>query len=179
MRYYEITINENQMKRIFFLLMAACFAGSICEAQSVEVSSKEVKSKEDSRFEKLDSAICRIDSILDDIDFELYYQNKMKQEESDAKRFKMYQTENIHILLKLDTQRGIIEVVQWELDEDKEFSIYLNSENLGDFDSAPGQFELYPTKNMYQFILLDTKYGATWHVQWGTRSGENWIRPIY
>ena len=31
---------------------------------------------------------------------------------------------------------------------------------------------------MYQFILLDTLMGTTWHVQWGTKQGDYWIRKI-
>ena len=43
---------------------------------------------------------------------------------------------------------------------------------------GPGVFELYPTKNMYQFILLDKANGRTWHVQWGLEDEHRWIRRI-
>lgn len=95
-------------------------------------------------------------------------------------RYKIYPTENIHILIKLDTATGIIKLIQWNLDSDKEFEVYVNSEDFsggGDF-SVTGRFELYPTKNMFQFILLDTAMGSTWHVQWGTEADKMWIRRI-
>lgn len=94
-------------------------------------------------------------------------------------RYKIYQTDNIYILLKLDTATGRIDLIQWNLDESKELETPLNTEDLsfGIFSQA-GRFELYPTKNMYQFILIDTVIGSTWHVQWGTKEGERWIRRI-
>ena len=46
------------------------------------------------------------------------------------------------------------------------------------YGHGSGTFELYPTKNMYQFILLDKTDGRMWHVQWGTESSKQWIRRI-
>ena len=40
------------------------------------------------------------------------------------------------------------------------------------------RFELYPTQNMYQFLLLDKNFGSMWHVQWGLDSKKRWIVPI-
>ena len=34
------------------------------------------------------------------------------------------------------------------------------------YGEYPGRFELYPTKNVYNFIMLDTATGSTWQVQW-------------
>jgi hypothetical protein len=31
----------------------------------------------------------------------------------------------------------------------------------------PGRFTLYPTNNIYTFMLLDQETGDVWHVQWG------------
>lgn len=95
-------------------------------------------------------------------------------------RYKMYQTDNLYILIKLDTSTGIIKLTQWSLDEDEEFEVYVNSDDLSKSAilAKKGRFELYPTKNMYQWILLDTMFGTTWHVQWGTKESERWIRQI-
>ena len=98
--------------------------------------------------------------------------------ETFANRFKMYPTENMYNLLKLDTQTGQIEQVQWSLDEDKEFTSTINSQDLS-WENGMNSFELYPTKNMYQFVLLDKSSGRTWHVQWGLKSSERWIKRIY
>lgn len=70
----------------------------------------------------------------------------------------------------------------WALDKEKEFSVTINDEDLSNFASRyyeAGSFELYPTKNMYQFILLNKEDGRKWHVQWGIESNKRWIRRIY
>ena len=92
-------------------------------------------------------------------------------------RFKIYPTENIHISLRLNTATGQISLIQWSLKSKDEFMVVLNSEDLSLF-SRPNTFELYPTSNMYQFLLLDKVFGRVWHVQWGTKREELWIREI-
>lgn len=95
-----------------------------------------------------------------------------------ANRYKIYPTENIYNLLKLDTQTGKIDQIQWSLDDNKEFIQPLNRSDLSWIDNL-NSFELYPTPNMYQFILLDKATGRTWHVQWGLSDQKRWIRRIY
>ena len=95
-------------------------------------------------------------------------------------RYKLYQTENIYTFLQLDTKTGMIEQVQWSLNPDNEGSVTINSDDLTYGDGyGSGSFELYPTKNIYQFILIDKTSGKKWHVQWGMKSNERWIRRIY
>lgn len=59
--------------------------------------------------------------------------------------------------------------VQWSLNDDKEFEYSLNDNRLtpSAYDYGCGAFELYPTTNHYQFILLNKANGKQWHVQWG------------
>ena len=96
-------------------------------------------------------------------------------------RYKLYSTENIYTFLQLDTRTGKIKLVQWSLKKNEECAITLNDVDLT-YGSAIGdnivRFELYPTQNIYQFILLDKATGDKWHVQWGTESTKRWIRPI-
>ena len=95
-------------------------------------------------------------------------------------RYKLYQTDNIYTFLQLATATGMIKQVQWSLNHDKEFSVTINSDDLTYGDGyGSGSFELYPTKNIYQFILIDKTSGKKWHVQWGMESDERWIRRIY
>lgn len=124
-------------------------------------------------------ATVNADSLLVDISnnvARLAYQGYAMEPERG--RYKMYQTENIYNLLKLDTATGRIEQVQWSLKDSEEMTVTINSSYLSYFGKI-GTFELYPTKNMYQFILLDTTDGRTWHVQWGTESKKRWIQRIY
>ena len=63
----------------------------------------------------------------------------LEKEHTLSERYKIYPTENLYILIKLDTQTGKLD----------------------------------------QFILLDKATGRNWHVQWGTKDSERWIRRIY
>jgi hypothetical protein len=95
-------------------------------------------------------------------------------------RYKIYPTDNIYTLLQLDTKTGMIEQVQWSLESSNEGSVTINGEDLtSGYGYGSNSFELYPTKNMYQFILLDKTTGKKWHVQWGMKASERWIRRIY
>ena len=115
-----------------------------------------------------DSTLIYITKQLEDIDFRINGMN----------RFKLYPTENIYTLLKLDTATGKIDQLQWSLDSDKEGSFTINNDDLS-LGSGSGTFELYPTKNMYQFILLDKVTGRQWHIQWGMEASQRWIRRFY
>ncbi|MBQ8455859.1 MAG: hypothetical protein IJ537_11080 [Bacteroidaceae bacterium] len=120
----------------------------------------------------------RVDSILQMNNSWLQY---IETGQSLKQRYKLYETENIYTFILLDTKTGKIEQVQWSLDKDKEFSVSINDDDLSKYSSRyyePGSFELYPTKNMYQFILLDKEDGRKWHVQWGTERNKRWIRRI-
>lgn len=89
--------------------------------------------------------------------------------------YRHFYTQNIYTLLKLDTRNGRIWQVQWG-DKDHRFTSPLNLVALSD-ESKPGRFTLYPTKNIFTFLLLDQDTGETWHIQWGN-SGEKFIVPI-
>lgn len=114
-----------------------------------------------------DSVLQVISSRLDDISYQIGWIN----------RYKLYKTENVYTFLKLDTRTGYIDQVQWSLDESKEFTVPINSIILSTSGTC-GTFELIPTQNMYQFILLDKEQGRMWHVQWGMETEKRWIRSI-
>ena len=115
-----------------------------------------------------DSTLTSISKQLEVIEFRINGMN----------RFKLYPTENIYTFLKLDTATGKIDQLQWSLENDNEGSVPINSDDLS-LDSGCGTFELYPTMNMYQFILLDKVSGRQWHIQWGMESSQRWIRRFY
>ena len=109
--------------------------------------------------------------MLDDIDYRI----------NGFDRFKLYATENIYNFLLLDTETGKIDIVQWSLDDGKEGSATINDKDLS-LDTGCGTFELYPTKNLYQFLLLDKVTCRKWHVQWGfkaARDGLNEYISVY
>lgn len=97
-------------------------------------------------------------------------------------RFKMYMTENIYNLIKLDTATGALWQVQYGMNKSsKKMEVVLDETSLLHYweEAIPGRFELYPTQNMYTFILLDTKSGFTYQVQWSTNPDQRFRSPIY
>lgn len=115
-----------------------------------------------------DSTLIKIFERIDNIDYRLDTHD----------RYKLYPTDNNFIFLQLDTKTGEIDLIQWSLDEAKEYSVPLNTIDLS-FGTGSGTFELYPTKNIFQFLLLDKVSGRRWHVQWGFEENKRWIKRIY
>lgn len=161
------------MKKFFILVyLLLCASTTISRAQNRTQSHSTNKQRAtiESLITKLDSMMLINNTILDQININ----TSLKY------RYKLYQTENIFTFLQLDTKTGKIEQVQWSLDSDNEGSVNINSRDLSNGEGqGSASFELYPTKNMYQFILLDKTDGRKWHVQWGMDENKRWIRRIY
>lgn len=152
------------MKKII-LLTVVLLISSFCLAQT-----KQNSASRKTELERIDSLIQDNNSWLEQIELDL----SLKQ------RYKLYQTKNIYTFLQLDTKTGMIDQFQWSLDSDNEGSVVINDVDLRiGLGYGSGTFELYPTENMYQFILLDKTTGRKWHVQWGMESSKRWIRAIY
>lgn len=79
--------------------------------------------------------------------------------------YRLFKTQNIFTFLKLDTRTGKIWQVQWG-DKEHRFIEPLNSKPLASGGKS-GRFTLYPTKNIFTFVLLDQESGDSWHIQWG------------
>lgn len=153
--------------RRFATFIATLFIVTVVMAQT---RSNSQQIQRDSVLNRIDSLVQITNAWLEHIELDC----SLKQ------RYKLYQTENIYTLLQLDTKTGMIEQVQWSLDSENEGSVTINGDDLNyGFGYGSGSFELYPTKNMYQFILLDKTSGRKWHVQWGMEDAKRWIRRIY
>lgn len=152
-----------------FLLIPVISMGQVADSTSTNNISKEELTVE--------SLLSRIDTLLM-INNELLYHLDVNT--SLKSRYKLYGTDNIYTFLQLDTKTGQIEQVQWSLESDNEGSVTINPDDLTyGMGYGSGSFELYPTQNMYQFILLDKTTGRKWHVQWGIGDKKRWIRRIY
>lgn len=105
-------------------------------------------------------------------------QPEPEKPESEASNFELYPTKNMWNFLKLDTRNGKVWQVQYSL-EDDQLEVDLNPASL-DFENKnmPGRFSLYPTQNMYNFILLDEFSGHTYQVQWSIDEEKRMILPI-
>lgn len=161
------------MKKVLLLLLLFVSIG--VNAQNAKpassVKSTKYEQKVDSLLSQIDTLIMINNQLLEHIDIDLSLKN----------RFKLYPTDNLYTLLELDTKTGRIKQVQWSLDSDSEGTFTINNEDLSyGMGYGSDSFELYPTKNMYQFILIDKTDGRKWHVQWGTGGDKSrWIRKIY
>lgn len=103
------------------------------------------------------------------------------QESITIPTFKLYPTSNRWNFLKLNTTTGVITIVQYSIDEpDKTFEYSLNNTPLIPSGDAPtpGRFELTPTQNIWNFILLDQVSGATYQVQWSFEEKNRFVIPI-
>lgn len=161
------------MKKVvlFLMLLATISVNAQTTKPTSTVKSTKYEQKVDSLLSQIDTLIMINNQLLEHIDIDLSLKN----------RYKLYPTDNIYTLLELDTKTGRIKQVQWSLDSDSEGTFTINNDDLS-FGMGYGSnsFELYPTKNMYQFILIDKTDGRKWHVQWGTGGDKSrWIRRIY
>ena len=166
------------MKKTTLLLLSVLAFSCYSYGQtSKSAGSKTAVTKSARSIQRSDSILSRVDSLIQVTNMWL---EQIELDNSLKNRYKMYPTDNIYTLLQLDTKTGMIEQVQWSLESSNEGSVTINGEDLtSGYGYGSNSFELYPTKNMYQFILLDKTTGRKWHVQWGMEASERWIRRIY
>ena len=106
-------------------------------------------------------------------------QNEPKQEVNDGVRYELYSTQNIWTFLKLDTRTGKIWQVQYSLESGKQGEWILNDQSLTqNSEGKNGRFQLYPTSNIFNFILLDHSNGKTYQVQWSQKEELRMVVPI-
>lgn len=97
-----------------------------------------------------------------------------------AVTYRLFSTRNMYTFIKLDTRNGKMWQVQWSnKGKDYRFESTLSDISLVNKDEEKnGRFFLYPTTNIYTFILLDQVDGRTWQVQWG-KEDERLVIRIY
>ena len=93
--------------------------------------------------------------------------------------WRLFPTQNIYAFLQLNTVTGQIYQLHFSTSGDDPGMIPLISKNLAENEKEiPGRFTLYPTRNMYTFILLDQIRGLSWHVQWNNDSSYRFCIPM-
>lgn len=80
--------------------------------------------------------------------------------------YKLYQTDNIHNQLKLNTKTG--EVLQVQSDG-QTFLVHGETTPLND---KPNRYALFKTQNMWTYILLDKFSGKLWQCQYSVKGIE-------
>jgi len=97
-----------------------------------------------------------------------------------AVTYRLFSTRNMYTFIKLDTRNGKMWQVQWS-NKGKEYrfeSTLSDNSQVNKDEEKNGRFFLYPTTNIYTFILLDQVDGRTWQVQWG-KEDERLVIRIY
>lgn len=93
--------------------------------------------------------------------------------------YRLFATRNMYTFIKLDTRNGQLWQVQWSTEDKSRFVSTLSDTSRVNKDQEKnGRFFLYPTTNIYTFILLDQLDGRTWQVQWGNQE-DRAVIPIY
>ena len=99
----------------------------------------------------------------------------------DAK-YLLVPTKNIYIFLKLNTSNGEVSLVQYTLSDDKDrFETKTDSylyPLVSEKEQSNGRFQLYPTYNMYNFLLMDQVDGRVWQLQWGQDAKDRMLKRI-
>lgn len=99
--------------------------------------------------------------------------------EIQGSNFRLFPTTNMWTFIKLDTRNGLMWQVQYSLNSEGRMVTSLNFDPLISLDKeVKDRFTLYPTQNMYNFILLDQISGKTWQVQWSIDYINRHITPI-
>lgn len=94
--------------------------------------------------------------------------------------YKLYPTANMWTFLKLDTRNGVVHQIQYSVDSaDKRFETWCNPiPCVTKSEERPGRFELYPTENNYNFLLLDRISGKVYQLQWSLKPENRGAIPI-
>ncbi len=110
-------------------------------------------------------------------------ENVSKNTQDSIERYQLFSTQNMWTFLKLDTMTGKIWQVQYSVKEaDYRFETVLSSVDIsGMLEQEPriGRYTLYPTQNIYSFIMLDQIDGYTFQVQWSAEEENRFVIPIY
>ena len=94
--------------------------------------------------------------------------------------YRLFSTKNTYTFIKLNTRNGQMWQVQWGLETKYQFENVLSDiPRVSKEQEKNGRFFLYPTTNIYNFILLDQIDGRVWQVQWSTKAADRLVDPIY
>lgn len=94
--------------------------------------------------------------------------------------YQLFPTKNYWTFIKLDTRNGKMWQVHFTVKDDGgQGELVLNSLPLVSKEKeVNGRFTLYPTENMYNFLLLDQIDGYVYQVQWSMEAKNRGVIPI-
>ncbi|MRX41941.1 hypothetical protein GJU43_21900 [Flavobacterium sp. LC2016-23] len=105
---------------------------------------------------------------------------KQLEKQIESPIYRLFPTENYWTFIKLDTRNGKMWQVHFTISaEGYEGELVLNSDSLVMMtEEVNGRFTLYPTKNTYNFLLLDQMNGKTYQVQWNSDKEKRFVSRI-
>jgi hypothetical protein len=86
---------------------------------------------------------------------------------SHAQTYRFYQTDNVHNQLRLNVKNGEVYQIQ---DDGQKFLVH--GESVSD-SKNDDRYELYKTKNIWTYILLDKCTGKLWQCQYSIKGVNN------
>ncbi|KAF2336160.1 hypothetical protein [Flavobacterium daemonense] len=94
--------------------------------------------------------------------------------------YRLFATRNMYTFIKLNTRNGQMRQVQWSTENETRFETILSDISLvNKEEERNGRFFLYPTTNIYNFIMIDQIDGRAWQVQWSTEEKNRAVMRIY
>ena len=94
--------------------------------------------------------------------------------------YRLFATKNTYNFIKLNTRNGQMWQVQWGTESKYRFENVLSDiSRVSKEEEKNGRFFLYPTTNIYTFILLDQIDGRAWQVQWSLEEKDRMVIRIY
>ena len=99
---------------------------------------------------------------------------------SEKTPYQLFPTKNYWTYIKLDTRNGKMWQVHFTVaDDGVKGELVLNSLSLVSKEKEVNRrFTLYPTENIYNFLLLDQIDGDVYQVQWSMEEKNRGIVPI-
>ena len=94
-------------------------------------------------------------------------------------KYRLYPTSNRFNFLRLNTSTGFIDIVQYSTSQAENTMIYGLSQFSLVSDGPVDRFTIYPTFNIWTFILLDQLEGHSYQVQWSTDPEKRFVSKIY
>jgi len=94
--------------------------------------------------------------------------------------FRVFKTANLWNQLLLNTMDGRVWQIAFTVDRNGVRALVpINSTPLvTGKDALVGRFTLYPTDNIWTFLLVDQFSGEVWQCQFGIEDGYRWLKPI-
>ena len=93
--------------------------------------------------------------------------------------YRLFSTRNMYTFIKLNTRNGQMWQVQWGTESKYQYETTLSDiSRVTKEEEKNGRFFLYPTTNIYNFILLDQIDGRVWQVQWSINPENRVVIPI-